>query len=58
MRLNLGQRRLLLLLALLVLATSGCTLRNFFGWAADSTYSSPVERQEVRDSMDEHWGKE
>lgn len=46
-----------LLLALLALTTTGCTLRNFFGWVADSTYSSPVERQEVRDSMDEHWGK-
>jgi hypothetical protein len=58
MRSNLGQRRILLLLALLVLTTSGCTLRNFFGWVADSTYSSPVERQEVEDSMNEHWGKE
>ena len=58
MRSNLGRRHLLLLLALLAPAMSGCTLRNFFGWVADSTYSSPVERQEVRDSMDEHWGKE
>lgn len=55
---NRNRRRALLLLALLPLVMCGCTLQNFFGWAADSTYSSPVERQEVTDSMNEHWGKE
>jgi hypothetical protein len=58
MRSNLGRHRLLLLLALLALAMSGCTLRTFFGWAANSTYNSPVEREEVEESMNEHWGKE
>jgi hypothetical protein len=55
MRSNPAHRFLLLLLALAPFSLTGSTLRNFFGWAADSTYDSPVERQEVKDRMNEHW---
>jgi hypothetical protein len=55
MRANTVRRRVVLFVALMTCSLSGCTLRNFFGWAADSTYNSPVERQEVKDRMNEHW---
>lgn len=58
MLLNTIRRGILLLLTLVMFSLSGCTLRQLCGWATAATYDSPVERQEVDDRMDQHWGKE
>lgn len=51
-----GFRRLLVF-SLIVALSGGCSLWPLGDGSAESVYASPVERMQMTDSMDAHWGK-